>query len=398
MKPLLLFVCFLYLLTAQAQDKPVSGDCVTAITLDIHQRSNYGKTIPPAGFGQLQEIEAGSPTSKTAFEKEHFSAWYVLQIQLEGELVFEIVPVDSSDDYDFLLYPYADSMSCAQILQKQLLPLRGNLSRSTPENKGCTGLINSKAEAFYGKGVGPQYSRSLPVKKGEQYLLVLDNVYKNGKGHSLFFNYIKAVEISGRVLSKQGAALHADIELIDPKGNTVAHTATNESGQYSISTSIKDGLNYSLVILNDSSFVDVRTVNTTFIKDSPAFRNITTVLHKLKAGARYQLGTINFYNLTAEFLPEAYPSLQALYQLMKRNPHMIIRIEGHITGGHDVKLLSEQRSASVYDYLVKKGISKDRMSIVGFSNTRKIIQNARTEAEHKVNRRVEINVLSIDGR
>lgn len=200
------------------------------------------------------------------------------------------------------------------------------------------------------------------------------------------------------MLNKQGIAVTADIELIDPKGNTVVHTVTDGSGYYQLRAPIKEGLNYSLIILNDSSFVDVRTVNTSLIKDSLAFRNITTVLHKLKGGARYQLGAINFYNLTAEFLPEAYPSLQALYQLMKRNPRMVIRLEGHITGAHDLQQISEQRSKSVYDYLVNKGIDKNRMSVIGFSNTKKIIQNARTEAEHKVNRRVEINVLSVDGR
>jgi outer membrane protein OmpA-like peptidoglycan-associated protein len=398
MKPFLLFIFLLYTLTVTGQTKRVSGDCITAVPIDVVQRVTYGTTRPPEDFGLIQEIKAGKSESKTEFEQEHFTAWYLLNIQLDGELVFEIVPVDSSDDYDFLLYPCTDTLSCVRILQKKVLPIRGNLSRNTLKNKGRTGLLDSKAEAFYGKGINPQFSRSLQVRKGEKYVLVLDNVYEHGKGHSLFFNYTKDALISGTVLNKQGLAVTADIELIDPKGNTVVHTVTDGSGYYQLRAPIKEGLNYSLIILNDSSFVDVRTVNTSLIKDSLAFRNITTVLHKLKGGARYQLGSINFYNLTAEFLPEAYPSLQALYQLMKRNPRMVIRLEGHITGAHDLQQISEQRSKSVYDYLVNKGIDKNRMSVIGFSNTKKIIQNARTEAEHKVNRRVEINVLSVDGR
>lgn len=188
MKPFLLFIFLVPILTVTGQTKQLSGDCITAVPIDVVQRVTYGPTRPPQDFGLIQEIKAGKSDSKTEFEQEHFTAWYLLNIRLDGELVFEIVPVDSSDDYDFLLYPCTDTLSCVRILQKTVLPIRGNLSRNTLKNKGRTGLLDSKAEAFYGKGVNPQFSRSLQVRKGEKYVLVLDNVYEHGKGHSLFFN------------------------------------------------------------------------------------------------------------------------------------------------------------------------------------------------------------------
>ena len=37
-------------------------------------------------------------------------------------------------------------------------------------------------------GLGDSYSKALTVNKGEVYYLVLDNVYENGKGHTLIIH------------------------------------------------------------------------------------------------------------------------------------------------------------------------------------------------------------------
>jgi outer membrane protein OmpA-like peptidoglycan-associated protein len=81
---------------------------------------------------------------------------------------------------------------------------------------------------------------------------------------------------------------------------------------------------------------------------------------------------------------------------------MIIRIEGHVhrpgkpVEDSENQNLSEYRAKRVYDYLIKKGIEKERMSTIGFSNKYMIYPNAVSEKEASANRRVEINVLSIN--
>ena len=111
--------------------KNVQCDCDSAIKIDVFRKAVYGFTKPPEGFGKLQEIKANASTIKTAFEQEHHTAWYLLEIKaIDGELAFEITPKDKKDDYDFLLFPYKDSSSCADLLDEKIKPIRGNLSRN----------------------------------------------------------------------------------------------------------------------------------------------------------------------------------------------------------------------------------------------------------------------------
>ena len=51
---------------------------------------------------------------------------------------------------------------------------------------------------------------------------------------------------------------------------------------------------------------------------------------------------------------------------------------------------------SIYDYLLKKGIEKERMTFVGLSNFHPLYKNPRDEAQSSANRRVEIKVVSIE--
>jgi outer membrane protein OmpA-like peptidoglycan-associated protein len=90
--------------------------------------------------------------------------------------------------------------------------------------------------------------------------------------------------------------------------------------------------------------------------------------------------------------------VEALYKLMKKNKSMVIRIEGHVNGtGQKVfeQFLSEKRAKTVYDYLTKKGIEKERMSTIGYGADKMLYRTPQFEGQASANRRVEINVISI---
>lgn len=376
-----------------------SCDCASAIKITVKQTGHYGPTLPPNGFGNVQEIKATGPYDKNAFENEHNSAWYLLTVIQDGNLEFDIAPADSSNDYDFLVYPYKDSATCDEILNHKLRPVRSNLSRTNAALKGWTGLSISSQKEFVGKGINDSYSASLVVKKGEQYLLVLDNVYADGKGHRLYFGYKKEVEIKGVVLNEDSVGVKASVSLFDNEGKTVKKVETDNFGKYGFKADMKTNVTYSLTYTNDSGFTQVKTINTSQLKKSAAFNDIRTVLPRLKKGKKYRMGTINFYGNMAKLLPESEPSVEALSKLMKKNKNMQIMIEGYINGAgggwNDVKL-SEQRAETVYDMLVASGIEKERMSKKGFGSQNMLYPLARDESEMAANRRVEIKVISID--
>lgn len=412
--PLLVLFLFLNVFGAVSQKivKPllkISGDCNNAIPLTIGQPCKYGPTESPKSFGSVQEINTADKNSEVSFTQEHNSAWYLLNIKYEGELTFEIVPTDSTDDYDFLLYPYRDSTLCNCIINKTIRPIRSNIaSNSRASDKGATGLSADVTQEFRRQGPGNPFSRSIQVKKGEKYMLVLDNVTPNGKGHTIFFHPIVKVEIKGVVLGSDSLPIVAEILLADSKGKTVGQTTSDAKGNYVLNTGIERNSPYSLIFSNDSSFIGTKVVNTADTKDGHTFPSIKTVLPKLKKGAKYPLGNINFYGDLVEFLPESYPSVEALTHLMKKNKKMTIQIEGHVNaaGLSNTEMtvsskyfqeLSEGRAITLRNCLMNAGISGDRMKTIGYGATRMLFSHAVSEYEQKANRRVEVKVISING-
>jgi len=72
-----------------------------------------------------------------------------------------------------------------------------------------------------------------------------------------------------------------------------------------------------------------------------------------------------------------------------------VRIAGHTDSrGSDEynQRLSEARAKSVYEYLISQGISADRLSYIGYGESRPIDTND-TEEGRQNNRRVELEIL-----
>lgn len=172
------FPAFLILINsfwANAQLSKTAGDCKDAIPIKIESYTQYGPTQLPQSFGEIQEFNADK-NSEASFCKEHNSAWYLLTVDFDGEFTFEIIATDSSNDYDFLLYRYTDTFFCNSLLNKTITPIRGNLSNNKwPGSKGVTGLSSNETQLFHKQGLGNPFSKSITVKKGEKYMLVLDN-------------------------------------------------------------------------------------------------------------------------------------------------------------------------------------------------------------------------------
>lgn len=381
--------------------KPVAADCDKAVPIKVFKKARYGPTVAPDGFGDRQEIVAKTRNSTTAFEKEHHTAWYLLRLYFDGEITFDIKPADSSNDYDFILYRYTDSSFCDALLHNKAEVVRSNIRRNDTNTKGITGLSREAQSELQAQGPGAQYSKSLTVKKGDKYMLVLDNVYPDGKGHTIFFHYIKDVVISGSVVGDDGKKLQADVELSDAKGNTVLKSKADDSGHYSIKAPLRELEDYQLTFMDNNSFVETRTINTSQLNGNDSFPKIKTVLQQLKKGEKYTLGNINFYGGSSVLLPASYPSVHALYKLMKKNNTLQIQIEGHVNAPfgnpeqESYQKLSEWRARTIYDYLADHGIDTGRISMIGLSCRFMLFPTATSEAEQAKNRRVEINVISL---
>jgi OmpA-OmpF porin, OOP family len=105
---------------------------------------------------------------------------------------------------------------------------------------------------------------------------------------------------------------------------------------------------------------------------------------------------VHFATAKADILPQSYPLLNQVARVLQENPTITIRIEGHTDnrGGRGYnQQLSDDRAASVRQYLVGRGIDPARMQSVGFGLERPIDDNT-TEEGRANNRRVEIHITS----
>lgn len=91
--------------------------------------------------------------------------------------------------------------------------------------------------------------------------------------------------------------------------------------------------------------------------------------------------------------PEAYPMLDDVARILEKNPAMSVELHGHCdnVGSHDYNMdLSYRRAHAVKNYLIGKGILKNRMATEGFGFTKPVALNG-TDAGRAMNRRVEIH-------
>ncbi len=106
-------------------------------------------------------------------------------------------------------------------------------------------------------------------------------------------------------------------------------------------------------------------------------------------------GSVLFASGKTDLLPAARVKLNEVADaLNKQDPHSKIVVEGHTDSKGTASYnqdLSQRRAEAVRDYLVQRGIDKDRISAQGFGFDRSIADNASAEGRAN-NRRVEIVV------
>jgi len=112
----------------------------------------------------------------------------------------------------------------------------------------------------------------------------------------------------------------------------------------------------------------------------------------IKKGEKLILKGVFFKTASAELTPESLPTLDKLAEQLTTFPEVKLEVQGHTdnVGSAAVnKRLSGKRAQSVVDYLVSKGIAKERLKAFGYGPAKPIGDN-KTEEGRAMNRRVEL--------
>jgi outer membrane protein OmpA-like peptidoglycan-associated protein/Mg-chelatase subunit ChlD len=102
------------------------------------------------------------------------------------------------------------------------------------------------------------------------------------------------------------------------------------------------------------------------------------------------------YKVNSFELPDSVAELNVLYQFMNNKKNVVIMVEGHTDnrGSHRVNdYLSKRRAESVKNYIVKKGINKNRIRTRGYGKRKPIASN-NTDFGRALNRRTEIVIIA----
>ncbi|MGB0423475.1 MAG: OmpA family protein, partial [Flavobacteriales bacterium] len=215
------------------------------------------------------------------------------------------------------------------------------------------------------------------------------------------------IELSRYAYASEGKVLEAAtgeplegalVTLYDQDRNTIAQTVTLANGNYSFGL---EGEKQYFLEADHQPFprqeitLDTRGRPATIIYSD--FR-----LFMIEAGAVIRLDNIYYDYNKASLKKEAERELDRLVKLMKDSPTMTIELGSHTDarGSSAYNLsLSRKRAKSAVNYLISKGISRNRLVPKGYGETNLInrcTDNSKcSDEEHAKNRRTEFRILSI---
>jgi len=187
------------------------------------------------------------------------------------------------------------------------------------------------------------------------------------------------------------------VVLTDAAGDTLASLITDASGKYEFP--LKPETDYRVKADKQGFFKQSAKVST----KGKASSAITTDfrLFPLKVDQVVRLDNI-FYDFNkADIRPDAALELDKLVATLMENPTVKIELSSHTDcRGKDAYnlSLSERRAKSAADYVISKGIAKDRLKSKGYGKSKPAVDckcEKCTDAEHEQNRRTEFKVLAM---
>ena len=251
---------------------------------------------------------------------------------------------------------------------------------SEPKNLG--NVINSpQSDLFY--FVTAKGDKAYISKNGD--IFELDNTVKQDP----------VVLVKGKVYdAKTKQVVSAKIEYNNLKTNKIIGTAISDPKTGSYSIVLPYGSNYSFMADKENYYATTQNVDLSNLKEYKEME-VDLYLTPIEKGAVIRLNNIFFDSGKYTLLAESFAELDILFGLLNDNKNIKIEIAGHTDAvGSDVDnlTLSNNRANAVVNYLLGKGIAKDRLSAKGYGETKFIATNDTDEGK-QLNRRVEFVIL-----
>ncbi|MBV6403879.1 MAG: OmpA family protein [Flavobacteriales bacterium] len=397
-------VCCLAIAGVQGQDAvrltQENGDCTGAIPI---ADSVFHQPAAVRGFGNKLEIKENPVDHLQWFEREHHTTWYKFRSPATTTLTFDIIPDDPADDIDFLLFEGAIPGICEKIPDRQVQPVRSNISRNDPALGSRCGLSREATEDYVRSGVGASYSRAIEVKEGDLFYLVIDYQDRPLAGYTIHFHYDpppkpveeETVEQQQLVINITDARSREPVEANVTIDGMVFDKVVEAKGSSTYTYRMDMYRNLKIGCVREGYMF-------TSVKVKGSMEPTVTVdlkLTPIAAGEHVVLEDIRFVGNEDKVLRQSEASLLLLLRFMQANPRVRIEVEGHVNGPtfknkKEFIDLSTSRARAVYDFLLVNDVEPERISYVGLGNSRMLFPEPKNKEQSEANRRVEVKVMS----
>ena len=271
-------------------------------------------------------------------------------------------------------------------------------------------MSRKQADGSWGKAINLGYpintfedENSLLVNsKGE--LAFFSSSRAGGEGNLDVYSFVmpeefrpfQTVVLKGKIYdANTKEPLNARFELIDIETGEVFKEAYPNRGNGEFLVPMPVNKNFALVATHNGYQLFSKNYSLALDNGIKKEFEIEVPMQPITVGTSFVLENVFFDVDKAELKPESRAELDRLHTILEQNPEVNIEIGGHTdSDGDDAhnQELSERRAEAVVNYLVNKGISKDRLSYMGYGETQPMVSN--TSAENKAkNRRTEVKVV-----
>jgi outer membrane protein OmpA-like peptidoglycan-associated protein len=200
---------------------------------------------------------------------------------------------------------------------------------------------------------------------------------------------LATTKLSGKLTDSTGKPLQGVVSIIDlDKGIEVAPQALRPDGTYDFDL-IRNN-NYLLVIQGDEFFR---------IQDKFYLAGDTSIDKKTKkiSNIKISFASLEFKAASTDILPSMYEDLKQVENFMIDNPTFNLKISGHTDQfgkAESNKALSLNRATSIKIWLTEEEkIDPSRIEAIGYGSSKPIILEEKTEADRRINRRVEFEIV-----
>ncbi len=253
---------------------------------------------------------------------------------------------------------------------------------------------------FYKDSTVGFFTSNRPGGKGD------DDIYEFlDESKIKFAHYILDLTSLYKTDSAETLLTQTTVKIVNDKGDTIATVSTDDLAKYRKEMELGT---YKLVASKGGYLTDMKEVTLAKVPnselkagDNDILTSVKVVLKKLELTPEDKFVEIQniYYDYDkADIRPDAALELNKLVEVLKLNSEIKIELGSHTDSrGSDKynQALAQRRAQSAVNYIISKGIAKDRLVAKGYGESKPKIKDAESEADHQTNRRTTFRVTSI---